>query len=161
MPAQPPRRRIRKADLPRDELGRLRAPGQPDEMAHLKGLGARIEDPDEAYARGAALFDEERFFEAYVHLALAWKQTRAAAYRGLAQVAAGLCHVQRGNPDGAQAVLERGREGLAAAVPPGLASEELRRRVDAFLAALDRGGAAPFPRLPWAADGSEATGGRR
>ncbi len=62
--------RIRKSDLPRDELGRLRAPGEPDEMDHLRGLADRV-DADEALTLGLALFDEGRLFEAYVHFATA------------------------------------------------------------------------------------------
>lgn len=135
--------RRRKADLPRDDLGRLREPGEPDAMAHLRGLAERIDDPAEAMRRGVDLFDAERFFEAYVYLALAWKRTREPADRGLAQVAAGFCHIQRGNEAGARRLLSKGCDLLAAADR----HAPLRGAVDTALTALDRDEAPAFPRL--------------
>jgi uncharacterized protein len=140
--------RIRKADLPRDELGQLRAPGDPDEMAHLRGLKDRLDDPAEAFDRAAALFDEARFFESYVHFTVAWKLDRPAGYRGLAMVAGGLCHIQRGNADGARTVIGKGREELRSTPPPGVDVPALLRRVDEVLAALDAGTDPTLPALP-------------
>jgi uncharacterized protein len=139
---------VRKSDLPRDELGRLRAPGEPDEMAHLRGLPERIQDPIEAFEVGASLFDEARYFEAYVHFTLAWKLDRPAGHRGLAMVAGGLCHIQRGNPSGARKVLARGREELRSRVPPGVDVAALLELIGRLLDALDEDRMLEAPRLP-------------
>lgn len=148
----PPRRGLRKSDLPRDDLGRLREPGEHDAMAHLRDLPARVPTAEEALQRGLALFDEERFFEAYVHLALAWKRTREPGIRGLVQVAGGLCHVQRDNPEGARAVLGKAITTLAAEGAGSSVAEVdvvvLRRRVDDVIGALERAAPVAFPRLP-------------
>jgi uncharacterized protein len=141
--------RRRKADLPRDALGRLREAGQPDEMAHLRDLGERVEDPREAFERAAWLYDQRRYFEAYVHFTLAWKLDREGGYRGLAMIAGGLCHVQRGNPAGAIAVLTKGRDHLRRASPPGVDVPLLLDHVERVLDDLDAGEADPTaPRLP-------------
>jgi hypothetical protein len=140
--------RVRKADLPRDELGQLREPGQHDEMAHLRGLADRIQDPIEAFERGAALFDARRYFEAYVHLTLAWKLDRPAGYRGLAMAAGGLCHIQRGNPGGARTVIGKGCDELRTTPPPGVEVPVLLARLDVVLDDLDRGAAPALPDLP-------------
>lgn len=135
-------RRFRKSDLPRDEFGRLRAPGDPDEMADLRGLADRV-DAEQALLLGMALFDDGRLFESYVHLATAWKKTRdgdegagagAEGLRFLAQAAAGWCHVQRGNPDGARRVLAKARRGLASTAAETLPDID----VDALLVLLDK-----------------------
>jgi uncharacterized protein len=103
--------RIRKSELPRDPLGRLRPPGAPDALAHLRTLDERLGSPEEALRAAAALFDEQRFFEAFRHLSWPLARTRGADephwWKGLAQVAAGFCHVQRGNAVGAERLLER------------------------------------------------------
>jgi uncharacterized protein len=151
-PPEPPPRRSRKSDLPRDDLGRLREPGRHDAMAHLRDLPTRIPTADEALRRGLRLFDEERFFESYVHLALAWKRTRAPEIRGLVQVAGGLCHVQRGNPDGARAVLAKAVATLAAddtaAEVGNVDIDVLLPRIQVIIATLDRAQPVTFPRLP-------------
>jgi hypothetical protein len=128
--------RYRKSDLPRDELGRLRAPGEPDDMAHLRDLGDRVPSAEEALRRGVALFSRERFFESYVHFALAWKRTRAVGHRGLAQLAAGLCQLQRGNVDGAERILSRAEEALRVDTPPGVDSARLLRRAASYRISL-------------------------
>jgi uncharacterized protein len=153
-PTRPARRR--KADLPRDGLGRLRAPGEPDAMAHLRGLADRLDGPEDAFARGAALFDAQRYFEAYVHFTAAWKLDRPAGYRGLAMVAGGLCHVQRGNLRGARTVIAKGREELRGTTPPGVDVPALLHRIDAVLDALDAGEEPGLPVLPVSRDGGRA-----
>lgn len=143
-PASVPRPRQRKRDLPRDHLGRLRAPGEPDAMAHLKH--AQREPPAAARARDLArsALAERRFFEAVTYCDLIRKdpvtpEAERPLWRALAQVAAGLCHLQRGNPGGAQAVLARAARGLAehAGAAPGLGAEAVAatvRTLDAQLA---------------------------
>ena len=153
-PPPVPRPRLRKRDLPRDDLGRLRAPGEPDAMAHLKR--AQQDPPELARTRELARHSlaERRFFEAVTYCDLIRKHPatppgRQPVWRALAQVAAGLCHLQRGNAAGALAVLDRGVDGLAAhreAAWPGL--EALERTVTGLLAELhaaDADDAAPDP----------------
>ena len=82
--------------------------------------------PAEALALAQRLLDEGRPFHAHEVLEASWKQAPAAErelWRGLAQVAVGLTHVQRGNGRGAVALLRRGAvrvSGYAAAPPHGI-----------------------------------------
>jgi len=104
---------------PRDELGRpLRrdAPGEPppDDQPLL---------PDAALDRAQQLLDSGRAFRAHEVLEASWKAAPPAErelWRGLAQIAVGLTHAQRGNARGAVALLRRGGQGVAgyAASPP-------------------------------------------
>lgn len=117
-------------------------------MAHLRGLGERIETAGEALRLAAALFDAERFFESYVHFALAWKRSRAPGHRGLAQVAAGLCHLQRGNPEGAGRLLRKGHGLLVDAAVDAEELGDLLPGIERCIRALEAGDEVPFPRLP-------------
>lgn len=94
---------------PRDRYGRPLPEGSRDEL--------RAEPPPrsaaEARRRGIALFNRRRFFEAHECFEHLWKAHGTAErdrdfWKGLAQIAVGCCHVQRGNPAGAAALLERG-----------------------------------------------------
>lgn len=150
------RRRLRKSELPRDPLGRLRPPGAPDALAYLKRL--ELSSAGEAFGRAVALFDEQRFFEAVKHFEYGWRADDVPAderplWRALVQVAAGLCHIQRGNPKGAATVLARARSGLAPHAPcrAGVDVDALDDAVRDVLATLEAGDSAavrypPFPR---------------
>ena len=73
--------------------------------------------PDEALARAEELLAAGRAFAAHEVLEAAWKAApgpERELWRGLAQVAVGLCHQQRGNRRGAVALLRRGAERVAA-----------------------------------------------
>ena len=105
---------------PRDELGRplpRDAPGQaplPDEPALA---------PQAALDLAQQLIDSGRAFRAHEVLEASWKAAPPAErelWRGLAQIAVGLTHAQRGNARGAAALLRRGGQGVAgyAASPP-------------------------------------------
>ena len=80
----------------------------------------------EALALAQHLLDTGRPFHAHEVLEASWKQAPDAErelWRGLAQVAVGLTHAQRGNARGAAALLRRGAErvsGYAAAPPHGI-----------------------------------------
>lgn len=95
---------------PRDELGRPLPPG--------RSGAARIPDdlalpPAEALAEAQRLLDGGRPFHAHEVLEASWKQAPAGErelWRGLAQLAVGLTHAQRGNARGAVALLRRGGE---------------------------------------------------
>jgi uncharacterized protein len=106
---------------PRDELGRplpRDAAGQPplpDEPALA---------PDAALDLAQQLIDSGRAFRAHEVLEASWKAAPPAErdlWQGLAQVAVGLTHAQRGNARGAAALLRRGGQrvaGYADRAPP-------------------------------------------
>jgi hypothetical protein len=97
---------------PRDALGRpLRrdAAGEPppDEQALA---------PDDALDLAQQLIDSGRPFRAHEVLEASWKAAPSAErelWQGLAQVAVGLTHAQRGNARGAAALLRRGGQRVA------------------------------------------------
>ena len=63
------------------------------------------------------LLNTRRPFHAHEVLEDAWKAARSderELWRGLAQLAVGLTHVERGNPAGAVSLLRRGAESIAA-----------------------------------------------
>ena len=67
--------------------------------------------PAESLALAQRLLDEGRAFHAHEVLEAAWKAAPAAErelWRGLAQIAVGLTHLERGNAAGAAALLRRG-----------------------------------------------------
>jgi hypothetical protein len=99
---------------PRDELGRplpRGASGQepaPDEPAR---------PPADALRLAQALIDSGRPFRAHEVLEASWKAAPAAErelWQGLAQIAVGLTHAQRGNGRGAAALLRRGANRVSA-----------------------------------------------
>lgn len=93
---------------PRDALGRLLPPGS-------EGV-ARIPDdlelsPAESLAYAQELLNEGLAFGAHEVLEAAWKSgpvDEKPLWQGLAQLAVGVTHVQRGNREGAIALLRRG-----------------------------------------------------
>jgi uncharacterized protein len=105
---------------PRDELGRplprdaSGEPPLPDEPALA---------PDAALDLAQQLIDSGRAFRAHEVLEASWKAAPAAErelWKGLAQVAVGLTHAQRGNARGAVTLLRRGAQRVAgyAGSPP-------------------------------------------
>jgi len=105
---------------PRDEFGRpLRRdaagePPAPDDPALA---------PDAALDLAQQLIDSGRTFRAHEVLEASWKAAPPAErdlWQGLAQVAVGLTHAQRGNAPGAVALLRRGGRRVAryAGSPP-------------------------------------------
>lgn len=105
---------------PRDASGRPLPRGQagvdrvPEEV---------VLAPDEALAEAQRLLDEGLPFHAHEVFEGVWKSTEGesrALWQGLAQLAVGLTHIQRGNPTGAAALLRRGAERIEpfAAAPP-------------------------------------------
>jgi len=100
---------------PRDASGRPLPRGVP-------GVERPEEDeplpPDEAFARAQEFLDHDRPFDAHDVLEAAWKAAPAderLLWKGLAQLAVGLTHEQRGNPRGASSLLRRGAETIAEA----------------------------------------------
>ena len=98
---------------PRDRYGRPLPDGSRDEL----GAEQPPSSVAEALRRGIELFNQQRFFEAHECFEYAWKapatdEAERRFWKGLAQVAVGCCHIQRGNTVGAMALLERGVEHL-------------------------------------------------
>jgi uncharacterized protein len=99
---------------PRDALGRPLPRGAP-------GVERTPDDlrlpPAEALIEAQRLLDAGRAFQAHEVLEGTWKASTPAErelWRGLAQLAVGLTHVQRGNRAGAVALLRRAAERISA-----------------------------------------------
>ena len=102
---------------PRDRLGRPLPPGSPD--AGREPDDAVLE-PGPALRRAQDLLDAGLPFRAHEVLEAVWKTADDPArplWRGLAQVAVGLTHRQRGNATGAAALLRRGARTMLSAGP--------------------------------------------
>ena len=99
---------------PRDELGRPLPRGS----AGIEGVPEGLTlPPDESLAEAQRLLDAGRAFHAHEVLEGTWKaaaEPERELWRGLAQLAVGLTHVQRGNARGAVQLLDRGAARVAA-----------------------------------------------
>ena len=92
--------------------------------------------PQESVDEAQRLLDEGMPFHAHEVLEAAWKTAEPAQrelWRGLAQLAVGLTHLQRGNARGAVALLRRGAEHLVHwqvgwTGPPRVSSPSMGRR---------------------------------
>ncbi len=128
------------SDRDRDERGRPRnarprdATGRPLARG-TRGRLPRDEDetlaPEPALTEAQRLLDDGRPFEAHEVLEATWKaapEAERSLWRGLAQLAVGLTHLQRGNATGASRLLDRGAENLqpwAGSRPYGLAVDRI------------------------------------
>ncbi|MGV0836366.1 DUF309 domain-containing protein [Mycolicibacterium thermoresistibile] len=99
---------------PRDALGRPLPPG-------AQGVPGIPEDlvlaPGDTVACAQDLLDRGLAFNAHEVFEAAWKNgatTDRMLWQGLAQLAVGITHIQRGNAKGAAALLRRAAERLAA-----------------------------------------------
>ncbi len=104
---------------PRDGLGRPLPEGS-------RGVARIPDDLDlsavETLSRAQDLLDRGLAFNAHEVLEAAWKNCpddERALWQGLAQLAVGITHVQRGNTVGARTVLARGADRLDAVDRPG------------------------------------------
>ena len=92
---------------PRDASGRPLARGEAGEPRVPDDL---LLPPERALAAAQQLLDSGRPFQAHEVLEASWKSAPPAErdlWQGLAQVAVGLTHAQRGNARGAAALLRR------------------------------------------------------
>jgi uncharacterized protein len=131
-PGGPPPRNTRSGTRDRDAAGRARNSRPRDALGRPLPRGAagdpQLPDqpalsPDAALSLAQQLIDSGRTFSAHEVLEASWKAAppaERALWQGLAQVAVGLTHVQRGNARGAAALLRRGAQRVAAyrASPP-------------------------------------------
>lgn len=133
---------------PRDSLGRPLARGEPGED--------RIPDdltlpPAAALRLAQELLDTGRPFHAHEVLEASWKAAPGGErdlWQGLAQLAVGLTHAQRGNARGAVALLRRGAlrvAGYAPGAPHGIDAAAVVQDADRLATGIERGG------LPWLA----------
>jgi hypothetical protein len=102
---------------PRDALGRPLAHGAAGEPPIPDDLSL---SPGQAVALAQRLLDSGRPFQAHEVLEASWKSAPPAErdlWQGLAQVAVGLTHAQRGNARGAAALLRRGTERVSGYLP--------------------------------------------
>lgn len=95
---------------PRDELGRPLPPGS----AGVERIPEDLDlTPEESLTWAQDLLDQGLAFHAHEVLEGAWKSCPAeerTLWQGLAQLAVGITHVQRGNLKGALTLLERATE---------------------------------------------------
>lgn len=103
--------------------------------------------PAESLAEAQGLLDAGRAFQAHEVLEGTWKaapDTERELWRGLAQLAVGVTHAQRGNPAGAAELLRRAAERIDAYVdapPHGIDAAGLVRWARALRARIDAAGA--------------------
>jgi predicted metal-dependent hydrolase len=101
--------------------------------------------PGEALDYAQRLLDEGRAFGAHEVLEAVWKaapEQERELWRSLAQLAVGVTHLERGNPAGARALLDRAATGLAhyrPGVPYGIAVDRLAAEAEALVQALAPG----------------------
>ena len=139
---------------PRDGLGRPLSRGQAGADRVPEDLSL---PPAEALALAQDLLDSGRPFHAHEVLEASWKQApepERELWRGLAQVAVGLTHAQRGNARGAVALLRRGAErvgGYAAAPPHGIDAAGIARACTGLVSQIEADGGggpiSPGPRI--------------
>ncbi|MGH3883121.1 MAG: DUF309 domain-containing protein [Pseudonocardiaceae bacterium] len=139
----------------RDPTGRARnarprdAQGRP--LPHgAQGVDRVPEDvalsPDDAVRQAQQLIDDGYPFHAHEVLEGVWKATAGEhreLWQGLAQLAVGLTHVQRGNPRGAAALLHRSADRIdphAADPPHGLDVAGLAGHARSLAARIERDG---------------------
>jgi hypothetical protein len=164
MTAPPPRPAARARD--RDAAGRPRNARPRDELGRPLNRGAAGESPlpdDLALLPHAALdlaqelIDSGRAFRAHEVLEASWKAAPPAErdlWQGLAQVAVGLTHAQRGNAPGAAALLRRGGRrvaGYAGSAPYRIGAADVARFATDLADRIEREGlpaaTTPEPRL--------------
>lgn len=143
---------------PRDRFGAPLPRDAPNELVDRVEPELVCETLDDAHERGVELFNEQRFFEAHEFFEWAWKgpvtpDEDRTFYKGLAQLAVGYTHTQRGNPTGATALLERARGNLSGygADHRGVDVARATREAEAFAARLDTDevpGDMVFPAFP-------------
>jgi hypothetical protein len=134
---------------PRDELGRP----LPHDAAGVEGVPDDLAlSPEETLAEAQRLLDAGRAFQAHEVLESTWKaapEDERELWQGLAQLAVGVTHVQRGNAIGAVALLRRAAdrlEGYAAETPHHVDVDGLVAWSRTLIERIDRDGLAILAR---------------
>lgn len=132
---------------PRDELGR---PLPRDARGEPPDPGEAALPPAEALRQAQSLIEEGRPFRAHEVLEASWKAApppERELWRGLAQIAVGLTHAQRGNSRGAVALLRRGADRLSGypAAPHGIDAAAVSRRAHALASQVETAGLTAVP----------------
>ena len=128
---------------PRDALGRPLPRGETGAERVPEDLSL---PPADALALAQHLLDSGRPFHAHEVLEASWKQApqpERELWRGLAQVAVGLTHVQRGNARGAVALLRRGADrvsGYTGTAPHGIDAAGISRAAADLAARIEAAG---------------------
>lgn len=130
MPAEPASGSVERVSTrDRDQSGRPRNARPRDRAGRPLPRGAQgvervpediVLGPEESLAEAQRLLDAGHPFHAHEVLEGAWKAADGpdrGMWRGLAQLAVGLTHLQRGNTTGAVALLRRGAENIAPRIP--------------------------------------------
>lgn len=146
----------------RDEVGRPRS-GRPRDAlgrplpAGSEGVAGIPDDldlsPPETLALAQDLLDQGRAFNAHEVLEAAWKSgpdEERILWQGMAQLAVGITHIQRGNVKGAIALLQRASERIAHnayAARHGIPADDLVAHADGLITDLTAGTEIAAPRL--------------
>jgi hypothetical protein len=104
--------RARRNTRPRDALGRPLPYGS----AGVDDLATVPRTARESLIEAQRLLGENRPFHAHEVLEDAWKaqpESERGLWRGLAQLAVGITHAARGNPVGADRLIDRGAQNVA------------------------------------------------
>jgi hypothetical protein len=136
---------------PRDALGRPLPRGEAGAERVPEDL---LLPPPDALALAQRLLDSGRPFHAHEVLEASWKQSPESdreLWRGLAQVAVGLTHLQRGNARGAVALLRRGADrvsGYADTAPHGIDAGGIAQAAASLAAQIEQAGTAVVSSQP-------------
>jgi uncharacterized protein len=136
---------------PRDALGRPLPRGEAGAERVPEDL---FLPPPDALALAQRLLDSGRPFGAHEVLEASWKQSPESErelWRGLAQVAVGLTHLQRGNARGAVALLRRGAgrvSGYADTAPHGIDAAGIAQAAASLAAQIEQAGTAAVSSQP-------------
>lgn len=96
---------------PRDHFGRPLPEGSEDQLQRVEPADS-VRSNREALLRAVELFDAQRFYEAHEYFEYLWKSDETDVFdrwvwKGLTQLSAACCHIQRGNDYGAVVLLRR------------------------------------------------------
>jgi hypothetical protein len=136
---------------PRDALGRPLPRGETGAERVPEDL---FLPPPDALALAQRLLDSGRPFGAHEVLEASWKQSPESErelWRGLAQVAVGLTHLQRGNARGAVALLRRGADrvsGYTGTAPHGIDAAGIAQAAARLASQIEKAGTAAVSSQP-------------
>jgi uncharacterized protein len=109
-------------------------------------------DGHRLWAEGIELFNAGRFFDCHEVWEEVWERASGAEklfYQGMIQTAVAILHAERGNPRGARSTWDKALAKLGPLPPEhmGVALDELRAAMAAFIAAMLAGEALAAPKI--------------